>query len=169
MGRLIDRISDALAWLSAWMFFATGLMILYEVVARYGFTAPTIWAEELSRLLLIWGTFLAMASLVRRRQMIRITILLGFAGPGLRKAAELFALTFIAGFCGVVIWYGWRIAGNSLARGRTTGTLLNIPNWWSEIVIPACFALLLLQCLVEIVRLLAGQASAPLDPADSVH
>jgi TRAP-type C4-dicarboxylate transport system permease small subunit len=34
--------------------------------------------------------------------------------------------------------------------------MLNIPNWWSEAVIPAGFALLLAQCLVEMVRLTRG-------------
>ena len=55
--RLIDRLSGLLARIAAWAFFATGLMLGWEVVARYFFTAPTIWAEELSRLFLVWGCF----------------------------------------------------------------------------------------------------------------
>ena len=64
--RLVDRIADFLGQLAAWLFFATGAMITYEVLARYLFNAPTIWAAELSQLFLLWGTFIAMGTLLRQ-------------------------------------------------------------------------------------------------------
>lgn len=149
----IDRLADALGSLSAWLYFATGLMIGYEVLARYFFNAPTIWAAEISQLLLIWGTFLAMACALKRRQHIRIEILVERLGPNTRRGLEGFALLFIAALCLVVVWYGWEIAWDSLIRGRSTGTMLNIPNWWAEMVIPIGFGLLFLQCVVELGRL----------------
>ena len=48
------------AWLSAILFGMAGIMLTYEVGARYLFIAPTIWAAELSQLSLIYGTLLAM-------------------------------------------------------------------------------------------------------------
>lgn len=149
----IDKINAALGVFAAWLFFATGMMITYEVIARYVFNAPTIWAAELSQLLLVWGTFLAMARALARREHIRIVILLSRLGDGTRKAAEVFVLLFIAAFSLVVVWYGWPIAMDSFVRGRSTGTMLNIPNWWSEIVIPLGFALLFVQSLVELAKL----------------
>ena len=150
--RLVDRIADFLGLLAAWLFFATGAMITYEVLARYLFNAPTIWAAELSQLFLLWGSFIAMATLLRQRAHIRITLLIGHFGARGRQASELFTLVFIAGFSGVAFWYGLEIALDSLERGRSTGTMLNIPNWWSEMVSPLGFLVLLLQCLVELVR-----------------
>lgn len=156
MSRWIDRLGDALSWVAGGLYFATGLMVVWEVVARYVFTAPTIWAEEMSRVFLLWGTFLPMAALLHRRAHIRITLLLGLIGPAGRKAAEIASLLFVAGFSVFVAWYGWDIARDSLRVGRTTGTMLNIPQWWTEIVIPIAFVLLAIQCVVEAVRLLAG-------------
>ena len=49
----LARVARALAGLSALLLFAIGAMLTYEVTARYFFNAPTIWAEELSRLFLI--------------------------------------------------------------------------------------------------------------------
>ena len=43
------------AWLSAILFGMAGIMLTYEVGARYLFIAPTIWAAELSQLSLIFG------------------------------------------------------------------------------------------------------------------
>jgi len=156
---LIDRTSVALGYVSAWLYFTTGLMIGYEVLARYFFNAPTIWAAEISQLLLIWGTFLAMACALKRRQHIRIEILTVRLGPAVQRYLEAASLLFIALLCLIVIWYGWSIAWDSLVRGRSTGTMLNIPNWWTEMVIPIGFGLLFLQCAVEIRRRFAGGAS----------
>ena len=160
MLRLIDRAADLLGQAAAWLFFLTGAMITYEVLARYLFNAPTIWAAELSQLLLLWGSFMAMATLLRQRAHIRITLLTARLGARGRQACEAFALLFIAGFSAVAAWHGWLIAYDSFERGRSTGTMLNIPNWWSEMVIPLGFLVLLLQCLAEALRVLRHGAPA---------
>ena len=159
MSRIVDRLADFLGHLGAWLFFATGAMITYEVLARYLFNAPTIWAAELSQLLLLWGSFIAMATLLRRRSHIRITLLTARLSPLGQKVCEVFTLVFIAGFSVVPVWHGWFIAYDSFERGRSTGTMLNIPNWWSEMVIPLGFLVLLLQCLVEIPRVIRHGAA----------
>ena len=63
-------------------------MITYEVVMRYVFLAPTIWAEELSRFFQIWATYIAAAYVLRHRQLIAITILVNRLGPLGRRLAE---------------------------------------------------------------------------------
>ncbi len=153
MSRIVDLVAELLGKLAAWLFFLTGGMLTYEVLARYIFNAPTIWAAELSQLLLLWGCFIAMASLLRQRAHIRITLLTARLPALGRRLCEGFALLFIAGFSSVAAVQGWFIAYDSLERGRSTGTMLNIPNWWSEMVIPVGFAVLFLQCLVELARL----------------
>jgi TRAP-type C4-dicarboxylate transport system permease small subunit len=136
-------------------------MLMWEVVARYVFVAPTIWAGELSRVALLWGTFLGMAVLLRRREHIRITLLIGLLGARGRWLAELLTLLFIAGFSVSTAWYGWLIAEDSLVTGRTSGSMLDIPQWWSEAVIPAGFVILALQALAGIARLLGGAVPPP--------
>jgi len=150
-------MNDWFGKLSAWLFFLTGAMITYDVTARYFFNAPTIWASEVSLLALIWATFLGMATLLRHRQHIRITMLIGLLGTKGKALADGFSLLVIAGFSAVAAWYGFGIALDSLERGRTAGTLLNLPNWWTEAVIPLGFALLMLQCLGELAKLASGR------------
>ena len=159
--KTIDRISTALGHCAAWLYFLTGVMIGYEVLARYFFNAPTIWAAEISQLFLIWGTFLAMAYALKNRQHIRIEIIITKFGNKTQKVFEAVSLVFISVLCTIVVWYGWGIAWDSFERGRSTGTMLNIPNWWTEAVIPAGFTLLLLQSLVELWRVMRGHTQAP--------
>ena len=44
----IDRFALALGRFAAWAFAAVVLLMVYEVIARYGFNSPTIWAHEAS-------------------------------------------------------------------------------------------------------------------------
>jgi len=153
----IDRITRGLAWLAAALFAATGFMLTYEVTARYLFTRPTIWAAELSQLCLIWGCLLAMPWALGARRHIRIVALTDRLGPGGRRVAELAVMVAIVAFSLTVAAYGWEIFHDSFARGRTTGSLLNLPVWVSELAVPVGFALLAVQAGLEALRLATGQ------------
>ena len=153
---LIDRTADHLAQLCGWTYFAVGLMLGFEVIARYFFNAPTIWAEELSRLLFVFATLLAAPALLRHNLHIRVTALTALMGPGARRVMRLLALGFVVAFCCVMVWYGKDAPLNSYARGRSSGTMLDIPAWWAQSAVPVAFALLGLQALVEFIRCALG-------------
>lgn len=156
MLRVIDAISRLFGTVAGWAYFATALMLGYEVVMRYVFIAPTIWAEELARMLLVWATFGGAAILLHRRQHITITLLTDLLSPRLRQAQEVFVLLFIAGLAALIVYDGTGIAYDSFHRGRTTGSMLDLPAWWSQASLPVCFALLGLQALVEALRVALG-------------
>ena len=163
----IDRLNDWLAHLAAWLFAATGAMLTYEVLARYLFNAPTTWAAEISQLFLIWGTYLGVSRALHRREHIRIAVLDQFLPKQARRALDALSVVLIGGFAAVVLYFGSGIAWDSLERGRSTGTMLNIPNWWSEAVIPLAFSLLLFQCGSELLRLARGEV--PEQHGDGLH
>ena len=154
--KFFGRLTDWLGDLSAWLFFATGAMLTWEVLARYVFASPTIWAAEISQMFLIWGMYLALPRTIMRRENISIEVIHELLPAWARKTRDVIALAFMVFFCGVVLWYGWDIAWDSFARGRSTGTMLNIPNWWIEVVIPLGFGLSLLACLAGLLRLALG-------------
>ena len=62
----ITAVSRFACVVAALLLAATGVMLTYEVIARYFFIRPTIWAAELTQLCLIWGCLLAMAHLLTR-------------------------------------------------------------------------------------------------------
>ena len=150
---LIDRTGVFCSRLAGWMFFAIGLMITYEVVARYVFNAPTIWAEEMSRFFQVWAVYLGAAYVLRYRYLIRITLLTDHIGPLGRRIAEGFSLFVISAVCVVAIAWGIEIVAESVRFSRTTSTMLDVPQWMTELAIPVGCGLLLLQCLAQFVRL----------------
>lgn len=153
-----------LARLAAALFVASGAMLTYEVVARYFFTAPTIWAAELSQLCLIWGSLVAMAWCLRERRHIRITAVTSLLPQGPRVVAEALAMLAVAIFSAIVVWKGFEIFWTSFERGRTTGSMLDLPIWITELAIPFGFAVLLAQALLEALRAMQGEV-----PEEGAH
>lgn len=153
MIKLIDTTSELAGKLAAWMFFAIGLFVTYEVVMRYVFTLPTIWVDEVSRILQIWATFLAAGFVLKHRDM--ITIEVAFKDPGslARKLAESFALLTILLFCAVTCWYGFELWLKATRLGHTTDSFLATPKWVTHASVWVGFGLLFIQTLAEGLRI----------------
>ncbi|MEH6442563.1 MAG: TRAP transporter small permease [Oceanospirillaceae bacterium] len=153
----VDRLSHISALFGAYLFFSIGLIIAYEVSARYVFNMPTIWVEEVSRLLQLWGCYLSMAWVLKKRKIIRITILLERLSGVWAKLAELISITIIALFSLVTIYYASSITYDSLQLNRHTSSMLGSPSWLFDVSIVVGFILLFLQCLVEFVTVIKQQ------------
>ena len=172
MIKLIDSISEFTGKLAAWMFFAIGLFVTYEVVMRYVFTLPTIWVDEVSRILQIWATFLAAAFVLKHRDMILIDVAFKDPTTLARRLVETFALLTILLFCGVACWYGFELWLKATRLGHTTDTFLATPKWITHASIWIGLGLLFVQALAEIIRIWTqGVAASPgsEDPLERLH
>ena len=152
MWRQFDRISDAIGTLAAWMFFAIGLFVAWEVVLRYVFTAPTIWVDEVSRIFQIWATLLAGAYLLRHRELILIDMFFRNRDSLARKLIETLSLLMIAVFCFVAAKFGFDLWLKATLAGHTTDSFLGAPKWLTHGSLWVGFGLMLIQCAVEIIR-----------------
>ncbi|WP_298965877.1 TRAP transporter small permease [uncultured Roseibium sp.] len=146
----------ALAWIAALLFFCAGGMLTYEVAARYLFIAPTIWAAELSQLCLIWGTMLAMPWLLQSGRHIAVDAITERLGPFGKRLCYGLSMLAVGLFSGIVTWFGGDIFWDSFERGRTTGSMLDLPTWVAELAIPVGFALLFVQALLEVLKAMRG-------------
>jgi TRAP-type C4-dicarboxylate transport system permease small subunit len=157
---MISRLSQLACVLGAVLMAATGAMLTYEVIARYFFIKPTIWAAELSQLCLVWGCLLAMAHLLTLRRHITVNAVTALLPEAGQRMCAAIALIVVIVFSAIVAYWGFDIFYTSFERGRTTGSLLNMPIWISEASVPVGFGLLALQGVVELLRLRnAGSAS----------
>lgn len=147
--RYFTRIASVCASIAALLFVLAGAMLTYEVIARYFFSNPTIWASELSQLCLIWGSLLGMSWLLHLQRHIRVDAVAALLPVKLRSKLDTLAMLFVAILAGVVLIWGFEIFYDSFERGRTTGSLLNLPSWIAELAVPMGFALLLVQSLLE--------------------
>ena len=153
---LYVRTITALAWGAAFLFVASGAMLTYEVLARYIFVRPTIWAAELSQLCLIWGGMLGMAWILKSNRHVAVDAFTDTLSPGGKRISQMIAMGFVAFFSAVVTWKGGLIFWDSFERGRTTGSLLDLPSWVAELAIPVGFALLFIQALIDFGKAATG-------------
>jgi len=150
--RIVDTISEISGRLSAWMFFAIGLFITWEVVMRYVFTAPTIWVDEVSRIMQVWATYLAAAWVLKHRQMITIEIFLKDPNSLGRKLAETLAVVMLLIFAVTAMKFGFQLWLKSTLAGHTTDSYLASPKWLTHASVWVGMALLILQAVVELYR-----------------
>lgn len=152
MIKLIDQLSEITGKIAGWVFFAIGLCIFYEITMRYVFNMPTIWVDEISRLLQVWAAFMAAAFALKHRDLIVIDVLWRAPDSPFRKISETITLLIILVFAIVVIrhsadlWYG------SFIKGHKTDSLLGLPKWLNQGAIWTSFLLLTLQAGAEIIK-----------------
>jgi len=111
------------------MFLAT----FANVVARYFFNSPILWAEEFSRYAFIWVVFLGAVVCTKHKRHIGIDsvvkVLPSHVQPWVNLAADLLTLALMV----IIIWYGW-----ILTRSATQITAtLQIPQYVIYIVVPS--------------------------------
>ena len=120
---------------------------------RYFFIAPTKWAAELSQLCLIYGTLLAMSWMLQNRRHIQINAIIDRVNKRIKTLFLFFTLVILLIFSAYVTIYGWLIFYDSFQRGRTTGSLLDLPSWIAELPVPFFFFILFVQTLIEVWKL----------------
>ncbi len=153
MIRFVDAIAEWTGRLAAWLFFLLGFCITYEVVMRYFFNAPTVWVDEVARVVQVWATYLAAAYVLKHRAMITIDVAFRTQGSLPRRLADTFALLVILLFCAVTVRYGFELWLRSTLRGHTTDTYLALPLWFTQASVWVGFGLLALQGVVEAIKI----------------
>ena len=140
---MIGRFDRALLRGNRWaviaILAAMAAMVFANVVLRFTTDRSLLWAEEMSRYLMIWLTFLGAGLVLRYGGHVGIDTLQE-ALP--RHAAAIRAAIFcvLLGFFGVMVWVGVRYA--LLTWGQTT-PVLGIPIGAVYLAMPLGFALLI--------------------------
>jgi len=145
--RLISKTSRVTAWLAAGAFFVIGLIVTYEVVMRYVFTAPTRWVEEIASLLQIYGVFLACAWLVARREHIRITVVTARLPQASRQWLARASLVVVAVIAAIAAWSAADLGWSAIQRGERTDSTLELPMWLLHAPVAVGLGLASLQAL----------------------
>ncbi|OKH88141.1 TRAP transporter small permease subunit [Thalassospira sp. TSL5-1] len=99
----------------------------YEVVARYIFKSPTIWANELALWLSAIVFLAAGLYAMQRQQHLRITVLYDASPSWLQRIFDLITLICTLTFCLGVAWFGAPSSWNALINWEPYGSAWNPP------------------------------------------
>lgn len=118
------------------------LLVTVDVVGRNIGLGGLPWAVEISEYSLPLATFLAAPWLLYRNEHVRIDILLTALPRRVARQIDRAADAVGLAVCLVFAWYGIKVIADSLRLGSMIIKTLVIPEWWTFVPVPVCFALL---------------------------
>jgi TRAP-type mannitol/chloroaromatic compound transport system permease small subunit len=123
--------------------------LVWEVIMRYVFNQPTIWAHELSAILYAVFFLLGGAYTLQQNGHINVDILYLQLSPRKRAVLDLITWILFYFFCGVMLWEGAKFAWTSIKIMERASTVWEPPIWPVKICIPLGAFLILLQGLTK--------------------
>jgi TRAP-type C4-dicarboxylate transport system permease small subunit len=132
-----------------------GITVTYEIIARYLFNAPTTWAQEISIFFLLALALLGLAPTLAADEHIRIDLLTHKLPRPVQRWLQIATLAAIAVYAAIAAVGGFEIVRQSLRFGRKSLTLLEVPVWIPQTLLPIGMALLALTAVVGIAALLS--------------
>lgn len=149
-GKLTYRIAGIVCGIVLISF--TGL-VLYSITARYFFSAPPMWGEDIPKLLFVWMSFIGAGFAYLFGFNIRMTGLIERVPRQPRRVIEfLMHLTIVAMLC-VILWYSLPILKLS---SRHTVLSTGLPDILTYLPLPLGCLLLMANEILRLVRIARG-------------
>ena len=152
--RAIERVTGGFGQLGAWLILALIASMVYEVVLRYVFGAPTSWAYEIGYMLLgaIFTLTIGLAQI--HRSHVRVDFLYDRMSPRLRATVDLVGyVVFILPLAAWLTWSLGEYAFKAFERGEASGQSAWNPQIWPfRAALTLGFALFTLQTLAEVMK-----------------
>jgi len=147
--RITTWLVEKAGFVSALILIIVSGMLCYEVIARFVFNSPTKWAQDYSVLAQVWFTYMAMGYVLRKGNMICITIVLDVVRPSLRGIMNRLSSFIILIICCFICVLQYEVMMESIATGRKQPTMLALPLYIVELPVLLGFFILGLQSLIQ--------------------
>jgi len=152
IAKIIDAINDWVGKILSLLVLFIFVILLIEVVLRYFFNSPTIWANELTQL--IFGAYVILSGgyVLRWDGHVNVDILYGKLSSRGKAIADIATSFLLFVFCGAMIYYGCSMAYDSLSRLEFSQSAWNPPLFPFKLMIPIGALLLLFQGIAKLIR-----------------
>lgn len=132
-------------------FIAMVLLVFINVVGRYVFHKGIVQAEEISRILFVWLTYLGAVMCFKTNSHVLVDILIMFLHGTTRKIVDLISNLLVSGILVVTFYYSLNLITVNL--GNLT-PLTKVPLSVVEGIIPASMLMMLVMNLYRMIRIL---------------
>jgi TRAP-type mannitol/chloroaromatic compound transport system permease small subunit len=150
--RAVDRLSEGIGLLVSVLMPAMVVVLAIEVVARYVFNSPTLWAYDTAIFMFGYTGLLGGAYALKRREHINVDLFYARLSPRGKAVLDVITGLLFFFFMALVVIYGWGTAIDALEGGEATATLWGPPIGHFKLMIPIGAALLILQGLANWIR-----------------
>ena len=162
--RLVLRLNVPFSYAAATLVLLMMLTVIYDVVARLVFRAPTLWVIDVNEYMLVYLTFLPAAWILLKDGHIKEEILVSRFGARARRVTSF--VTDLMGLLYSVIltWQGWLVAWDAWQHDYRLSTALSAPQFPVFVIISIGGAWLCLAFLARLWTAGSGGRGAADDP-----
>lgn len=163
---LIDALTERVGRAARWLILVTVLISAGNATARYAFNASSnAWLEV--QWYLFAAVFLLCAGYaLKHQQHVRIDVISGRLSRRAQAWIEVFGtLVFLLPMAGLILALSWPVFVASWRSGEVSANANGLALWPARALVPAGFALLVLQGISELLKRIAFLRGLIPDPA----
>lgn len=151
------RIVSALSWaagvFAVLLLASSVLVICHMVFVRYVLDHSTIWQTEYAIYSVVASTFIGSAYVLMHKGHVNVDLVPLAVSPPTRFVLEVITGLLSLAFCVLLAYSGWTYFHEAWANGWRTSTVWRIPLWIPLLPLPVGIALLCLQYVAELWKL----------------
>jgi TRAP-type mannitol/chloroaromatic compound transport system permease small subunit len=147
----LGRVAEATGALAALAVLALVGVMSANVLLRYGFSAGSVWAQELEWHLMAPIALFGMVWALRRGEHVRVDVLYAGYSDRTKAVSDIVACVLGLVIAAAIVWLSWKYVGQSFANNEGSANPGGMPLRWAlKALIPAGFVLLAMQYVAEI-------------------
>ena len=153
LARLIDRLNQAVGRAVAWLILAMVLISAGNAIVRKAFNMSSNSLLEIQWSLFAAVFLLGAAYTLLSNGHVRVDLLSNRLGRRAQAWIDILGgLLFLLPLCALMLYYAWPFFVQSFTSQEWSSSPGGLILWPAKFLVPACFALLALQGLSEIIK-----------------
>lgn len=160
LGGVWDKVESAIGGLFLTL---SVCIVVMEIVGRNLFSHSMIGADEIASFAVIWSVFFTASIGVKKNIHVRIDVLLMVLPATLARLVDAIGTLMALVFTTYLTYSGWTLLQESIMLGEMTMTMLRMPLWIPQSIIPAGGFLLSVRLVQRLVFLLSHAAKSQPD------
>ena len=147
VGRFISTINRVTGQVCSFLMYPLIFVVMFEVIARYVFRHPTMWAHDTSTM--IFGAYIVLAGgyTLLYKGHVKVDILFRRLSIRAQAIVDLFTYLLVFFFCSMLLWKGIDMVELSWRISEVTITPARLPIYPIKAVLVVGAVLVLLQAL----------------------
>lgn len=157
--RFVHIVNEVFLWTANVLLAVLTVLVFQDVILRYFVGGPTLWGLDITRFLLAYIFFLALAPTMERRGHIGVDILETFVSKENLRRLNIMSLGAVVFFSSLFLFYVTKTTIDAFERGYLIMAVLHVEARWIYAIGPIGVAQFLLTAIVMLVRSLVSAPS----------
>ena len=156
LSRLVDALTDAVGKGASWLILLAVLISAGNATARYAFNASSNAWLEIQWYLFAAAFLLCAGYALKHNQHVRVDVLSSRLSRRAQTAIEIAGtVLFLLPMALLILWLSWPVFVDSWRSGEVSTNANGLVLWPARLLVPAGFALLVLQGVSELIKRVA--------------